>query len=76
MEGLEPCPFCGGTNIFVGTIAEIEAQCEDHEDYLDNSGLYSVVCDYTKGGCGASSGHYRDKEEAIAKWNRRACGEK
>lgn len=34
---------------------------------------FSVFCDATKGGCGAScGGETKTKEEAIQKWNRRA----
>lgn len=29
---LKPCPFCGGTKIFVGSVAEIELM--DKYDYL------------------------------------------
>ena len=55
MKELKSCPFCGGTNLFVGTIAECEMQDETHTDYKNNSKLYTVCCDYTKGGCGASN---------------------
>ena len=73
MLKLKPCPFCGGTQLFVGTIAEIEMQDEDHPDYLHSSKIYAVVCDYIKGGCGASTGGGAiSKEEAIEAWNRRA----
>lgn len=69
---LKPCPFCGGTNLFVGTIADVEMQSEDHEDYEYNSEHYVVVCDYTEGGCGASTGGGACcEEEAIEVWNRR-----
>ena len=72
MEELKPCPFCGGTKLFVGTIAEIELTDEDHPDYSTNSEFYSVVCDYTDGGCGASvGGASRSASEAITAWNRR-----
>ena len=69
---MKPCPFCGGTKLFVGTIAEIEMQDEDHEDFAFNRQLYSVVCDYQEGGCGASvGGCRRSEQEAIEAWNRR-----
>ena len=70
---LKPCPFCGGTKLFVGTLAEIEMQDEDHEDYAFNKQYYAVVCDYNEGGCGASTGGAnRSADEAIEAWNRRA----
>lgn len=56
MTELKPCPFCGGDMLFVGTIAEVEMQDEDHPDYYYNNNRYIVVCDYTEGGCGASCG--------------------
>ena len=69
---LMPCPFCGGTNLFIGTIAECEMQDESHPDYDFNSRFYTVVCDYTEGGCGASIGSCLSVEEAVDVWNRRA----
>lgn len=69
---LKPCPFCGGTKIFVGTIAEIEMQDTDCPDWLINSQMYAAVCDYTSGGCGASTGGAHTKMEAVEAWNRRA----
>lgn len=70
---LKPCPFCGGDMLFVGTIAEVEMQDEDHPDYYYNNNHYMVVCDCTEGGCGVSCGHsYETAEEAIEAWNRRA----
>ena len=73
MDKLEPCPFCGGTKIWIGTIAECETQDKKHPDYEFNSQHYVVVCDYLEGGCGASTGgSARTEEEAIKAWNRRA----
>ena len=70
---LKPCPFCGGTRLFVGTIAECEEMHKTHIDYPHYSRLYTVVCDYTEGGCGASTGGgARCEEAAIEAWNRRA----
>ena len=69
---LLPCPFCGGTKLFVGTVAEAAMQDRNHPEYYSNSRNYTVVCDYTEGGCGASSGGgSRSKEEAAEAWNRR-----
>ena len=69
---LRECPFCGGRNIFVGTIAEIRMIEKDHPDYWNESTYFQVVCDWTEGGCGASSGGgIHTKEQAIEAWNRR-----
>lgn len=55
-NALLPCPFCGGTKLSVGTIAECEMQDETHPDYQNNSKLYTVCCDYQECGCGESIG--------------------
>ena len=76
MTELKPCPFCGGTKLFIGTIAECEMQDKDHPDYENNSRLYNVVCDYMEGGCGASTGGSAiTVEAAIKAWNRRVENE-
>ena len=72
MTELKPCPFCGKTNLFVGTEEEIELQDEEDENYRVNSHTYCVCCDMHKGGCGASSGFRFTVDEAIEAWNRRA----
>lgn len=69
---LIPCLFCGGTKIWVGTIAECEMQDKNNPDYEFNSQHYVAVCDYSEGGCGASTGgSVRTKEAAIKAWDRR-----
>lgn len=76
MAELKACPFCGGKKLFVGTIAECEMQTESHPDYENNSQLFTVVCDYMYGGCGASTGgNARTEYDAIRAWNRRAYNE-
>lgn len=65
MSELKPCPFCGGTNLFLGSEKEIEQLDGGREEY------FAVVCDFTKGGCGACSGYRKGKEEAIEAWNKR-----
>ena len=67
-NNLKPCPFCGNTNLFVGTKSEIEDESVD-SDY------YTVCCDYTSGGCGAKSGYRMYREDAIALWNSRKSNE-
>lgn len=57
-EQLQPCPFCGGE----GKVIRIPGNFPKH---------YVVVC--WNEDCEASVGNYSEnKEEAIAKWNRRA----
>ena len=69
---LKHCPFCGGTKLFVGTVAEIEFTDEYDSNYDLYNGQYQVVCDYNAGGCGASSCCCESEGAAIAAWNRRA----
>ena len=69
---LKPCPFCGGTKIFVGSVAEIELTNEDDLNYNLYNSQFQAVCDYNAGGCGASSGCRESKNAAIEYWNRRA----
>lgn len=66
---LAPCPFCKSkTTPSCYTVAEAEG--EDHATEW-NANHYTVVCDYHKGGCGASCGLMNDTpEEAINNWNR------
>lgn len=69
---LKPCPFCGGTKIFVGSVAEIELMDKYDENYDLYNSQFQVVCDSIAGGCGASSGCCKNKAAAIEAWNRRA----
>ncbi|MBP2635031.1 MAG: Restriction alleviation protein Lar [Firmicutes bacterium] len=69
IEILKPCPFCGGNEVDFSDCKRLEAcenfECCDDEEYV------SVVCNFNKGGCGASSGYHDTKEKASAAWNRR-----
>ena len=75
---LEPCPFCGKNTGEVTTAKELE-YCKKFEeetcpcfDYGEsNCYLYTVVCNYHNGGCGATSGYFTDRDKAIMRWNRR-----
>lgn len=69
---LKPCPFCGGTKIFVGSVAETELMDKYDENYDLYNSQFQAVCDYDAGGCGASSGYYKSKATAVEAWNRRA----
>lgn len=69
MMELKPCPFCGRTNIFVGTIAECEMQDQDHPDYQNNSAIYTVACDYKDTGWCYHHSHFVTPEsEACHPW--------
>lgn len=59
---LSPCPFCGSAKAPTVTTEQESAP------YM---GFESVVCDMTKGECGASSGYCLSKGEAVSKWNAR-----
>lgn len=73
MEDLVRCPFCGKSVAEVGTIAEHDFMSRDDTAYNWASEHYQVVCNYLKGGCGAStSGRFKSPEEAIKAWNKRA----
>lgn len=63
MVELKPCPFCGGTTLFVGTAREIHGSDDTHG--------YFVVCDAEYGGCGASCGAKLSEEDVMLAWNRR-----
>ena len=79
MVDLKPCPFCG-ENVAVMTDAHDLEECSNFEDDNCHCNEFeshpceykTVVCDVTRGGCGASSGYYPTEKEAIEKWNRRA----
>lgn len=75
MEQLKPCPFCGKSVAYAGTIADIELLDSDDENFDWASTHYCVVCCYNSGGCGSCGGIRKTVEEAIEAWNRRACEE-
>ena len=73
--GIKPCPFCGGKyTVNLSDCSECFL-CAD-EPPCDGCNLkkYLIVCNMDIGGCGAASGLYDTKEEAIKAWNRR-CGD-
>lgn len=60
---LKPCPFCGESE-------PVRMMVRAGKDGWRNR--YFILCEYDNGGCGASSGWYHSKEEALESWNRRA----
>lgn len=66
MSELKKCPFCGNIDVFVAQDWEIEGNNPE-----DGSGYYAVICDYRKGGCGASGGYRETIDEAQIAWNNR-----
>lgn len=70
---LKPCPFCGSeTAPETATLAEIN--CHDEEEATEAElNHYAVVCNYSRSGCGASTGGLcESEEEAAERWNTRA----
>lgn len=60
---LEPCPFCGASDVGVGASQEMD----DNDEYLPNR-RWSVLCRK----CGASCSLYCESEgAAITAWNTR-----
>lgn len=57
MKGLRRCPHCRKWD----TMSIIS---------IKQNG-FKITCDYAKGGCGASGGMGKTKEEAVSMWNMR-----
>lgn len=70
MIELKKCPFCGKITPVTIATAEEMGDCKDGADCIE-CGHFCAVCDYTEGGCGASSRYTRTPEEAAEAWNRR-----
>ena len=67
MNEFKKCPFCGKNVAGCYTLAE--ALLTDCDYDLTH---YTVICDYSNGGCGASIGqYYKSEEEASEAWNNR-----
>lgn len=81
MEELKECPYCGKRVAVLSNAKELEyckhfddeaCECfEDVDSKYQPCTLWTVVCNYHDGGCGASSGWFTDKEKAIKRWNTR-----
>lgn len=72
MMKLLRCPFCGGKIIEFDSCQGLE-DCVNFEKCEEN-GYYAIVCSGNKGGCGASTGYFVTKREAVVAWNRRYAG--
>lgn len=78
MNEFLPCPFCGEEVAEVTNARELEEctkfeseECECFEDNMNPCRLFTVVCNYHKGGCGCTSGWFTNREQAIKRWNER-----
>lgn len=81
MIDLKSCPFCGKSVADFATACQEEecanfesdeCPCYDrNEDHSQDCAIHFVVCNRSKGGCGASIGWYLSAEEAAEAWNRR-----
>lgn len=78
MDKLNVCPFCGKDVAEISSVRDCE-ECANFEDEMcpefEKNGSCSgkfIVCNFNKGGCGASSGWYPTVEEAVIAWNKRA----
>ena len=72
---LKPCPFCGEKyTVNLSDCSECFLCADEPPCDGCNWKKYLIVCNTNIGGCGAASGLYDTKEEAIEAWNRR-CGD-
>lgn len=70
MKKLKPCPFCGNKK----AVEIIDSADTEEVDFFCVEKVesdYHIICNVSKGGCGASSGYADTKDEAIKAWNRR-----
>lgn len=55
-ETLRPCPFCGGTNVYLS----------------NSGGIWKTTCGtWQEKGCGATAGIRASEDESREAWNRR-----
>ena len=72
MSQILECPCCGKNVALCGTVTDITYGGDDTVFYWGRD-HYQVVCDYTRGGCGLTTGsQHRTPGAAIEAWNRRA----
>lgn len=63
---LQRCPFCGMEVAEVWTASEAQEIPFDEERER-----YTIVCDWSKRGCGATCGFHESVSEAVKRWNTR-----
>ena len=69
---LNNCPFCGQIKTVTFATAREMEDCKRADTcQIRDCESVTVVCDFTIGGCGASSRYARTEEEAAEAWNRR-----
>lgn len=66
---MKPCPFCGSLDC--PEISHISEAVDRITLELLELDQWAVVCAFTRGGCGASSGFKSSQREAMDAWNRR-----
>ena len=66
-EKLRECPFCGKRVACRGNSEECLDLC--HQGLTV---MHTVVCDFRRGGCGATCGFHETEAEAVYHWNIRA----
>lgn len=65
-----PCPLCGEKDSveILDCYTADGLECESESFRKDS---FKCICNYLKGGCGASTGVSETKQEALEKWNTR-----
>lgn len=78
MEKLKRCPFCGKDVAVVSNLQDCEIcanfedeNCPNYETEGSDGCPHFIICDHSKGGCGAATGWYLTLDEAAEAWNRR-----
>lgn len=79
MGELLVCPHCGKQTAVLSCAKELEEckyfededKCPSFEWFEPPCKMVRVVCDFQKGGCGATGGYATSIEEAVKKWNMR-----
>lgn len=63
------CPFCGKE--VAGILSQTEMMDEAGVEPFEHAERYTIVCDFTRRGCGATCGFHDTEEDAINRWNSR-----
>lgn len=70
------CPHCGkqdSISVYAQYFKNGANMLEPYESWIDYTDRtrYAVICDISKGGCGAGGGYYVTVGDAILNWDRR-----